>query len=257
MATKSTRSSGSQPNVRGITQGVTLVDPKTGLPIDVVQDSGGIKRLAVDAQVSATIGQLQVNLDSDEDEVAVEDPDTGAHLRVETNGSINVNVDLNSDEDQVAVEDPDTGAHIRVETDGSINSNVEISAADGDNVFSVGSEDGTVNGTRHVIKVNSDLELVTREASTASTPTIYNVSVPLANTEVSQSLPSNTKKFLLKVRNNGSELKLAFTSGQSGTNYLSINKGATFVEDGIKVGSLTLYFQVNNANEVVEILAWS
>jgi hypothetical protein len=127
MSTKSNRSSGTQHNQRGVTQGNTLVDPVTGLPVAVITDSNGVKRLAVDANFVAQNVQANVNLDSDEDEVAVEDPDTGAH--------------------------------IRVELDGSINANVEIDAADGDNVLSVGTEDGTISGTRHVQKIGPEGDL--------------------------------------------------------------------------------------------------
>lgn len=96
MGTKSNRSSGTQHNPRGVTQGVTLVDPKTGNPIDTVVDTNGIKRLAVDANFVAQNVQANVNLDSNEDEVAVEDPDTGAHIRVELDGSINANVEVDA-----------------------------------------------------------------------------------------------------------------------------------------------------------------
>lgn len=92
MGTKN-RSPGSQHNPKGVTQGVTLVDPNTGLPVSTVQDSNGVRRIAVDGNFVAQNVQAEVNLDSDEDEVAVEDPDTGAHIRVELDGSINANIE--------------------------------------------------------------------------------------------------------------------------------------------------------------------
>ncbi len=94
MGTK--RSAGTQFNPKGVTQGVTLVDPQSGQPIDTVEDSNGVKRLAVDGNFVAQNVQAEVNLDSDEDEVAVEDPDTGAHIRVELDGSINANVEVDA-----------------------------------------------------------------------------------------------------------------------------------------------------------------
>ena len=102
MATKSSKSSGSQHNQRGVVQGNTLVDPKTGLPVNTIVDGSGVRRLAVDTTISVD--------------------------------NLTVSVDLNSDTDQVAVEDPDTGAHIKVETDGSVNANIEADALDGDNI---------------------------------------------------------------------------------------------------------------------------
>lgn len=94
MGTK--RSSGTQHNPKGVNQGVTLVDPVSGDPIDTIEDSNGVKRLAVDGNFVAQNVQANVNLDSDEDEVAVEDPDTGAHIRVESDGSINANVEVDA-----------------------------------------------------------------------------------------------------------------------------------------------------------------
>lgn len=86
------------------------------------------------------------------------------------------------------------------------------------------------------------------------TPTIYNVSVPLAATEVSQALSAGVKRFTIKVRGN-STLQLAFTSGQSGTNYISIPFGCTYTEDGLNFSG-TLYFQTVKASQTVEILEW-
>jgi hypothetical protein len=103
MSTKSNRSSGTQHNQRGVTQGNTLVDPVSGLPVSVTTDVTGKKRLAVDASITI-------------DDVTVETRP------------------LTASTDAVRVEDPDSGAHIKVEPDGSINTNVTIDAKSGDNV---------------------------------------------------------------------------------------------------------------------------
>lgn len=130
MATKSNRSSGTQPNARGVTQGVTLVDPVSGLPVSVVDDSG-TKRLAVDAKITAQIGELEVELDYETDSVAIGDPNSNILLKINP--------------------------------DGSLDANTEVDAADGDNIFMVGSEDGTILGTRHVARIGSDLNLRVRD----------------------------------------------------------------------------------------------
>ena len=109
MGTKSNRSSGTQPNRRGIAQGNTLVDPKTGYPVCVKEDAAGDFRLCVDALTTINAQNIivDVNLDSDTDAVRVEDPDTGAHVRVEADGSINANVAVEAEDgDSIAI-----GAH--------------------------------------------------------------------------------------------------------------------------------------------------
>ncbi len=103
MGTPSNRSAGTQITKKGIVQGVTLVDPATGLPVDVILDSHGTRRLAVDANVT------------------VDD------ITVETRP-------LNASTDNVAVKDPVSGFVLKINSDGSIDSNVMVDAAARDNV---------------------------------------------------------------------------------------------------------------------------
>lgn len=92
------------------------------------------------------------------------------------------------------------------------------------------------------------------ELITPATPTIYNVSVPNANTEVSQALSGSTKKFTIRVRGLAT-LKLAFTAAQSGTVYLTIPAGGSYSEDGLNFAG-SLYFQTNRSTQTVEIVEW-
>lgn len=104
MATKSTRSSGTQFTPKGVTQGVTLIDPKSGDPVDTVVDTNGVKRLAVDGNFVAQNVQASVELDYNEDSVQIGDPITGATLKIEPDGSINANVEVDaSDGDNIGI----------------------------------------------------------------------------------------------------------------------------------------------------------
>jgi hypothetical protein len=116
-----------------------------------------------------------------------------------------------------------------------------------------------VKGTNgNYIEPNPDGSLnVVVENEAATSPTIYNVPVNIANMEVSQLLPPNTQRFLIKVRDSAAQLQLAFESGESGTNYISVARGAVYEEEGLFVTGLILYFQTNNPSQIVEILAWS
>ncbi len=91
MSTKSFRSSGSQINQRGVAQGNTLVDPKTGLPVDVILAPDGKRRLCVDAAVTLENLTVDVDLNVDTDGVHIGNPSTGDILLVNSDGSINVN----------------------------------------------------------------------------------------------------------------------------------------------------------------------
>jgi len=97
VATKSTRSSGTQHNQRGAARGVTLVDPVSGLPVCVIDDNGQ-KRLCVDAKITAQSIVVDVDLDPETDQVGIAHPDRpSTFLNIESDGSINVNTNLDSE----------------------------------------------------------------------------------------------------------------------------------------------------------------
>ena len=75
------------------------------------------------------------------------------------------------------------------------------------------------------------------------------------DTEQSQALPANTKRFLVKTRGRA-PLKLAYTASQSGTNYITVNKTAVFTDDNL-YSAVTLYFQSPETGDTVEIVAYS
>ena len=96
MATKSSRSSGSQHNQRGIAQGNTLVDPVTGFPVCVKEDNNGDYRLCVDAESTLDASGIDIDLDPIGDGVHIGDATTGDVLTVNPDGSIDVNVQVDA-----------------------------------------------------------------------------------------------------------------------------------------------------------------
>src|SRR3990167_4237267 len=105
MGTKSTRSSGTQFNPKGVTQGNTLIDPNTGDPVSVITDVSGKRRLCVDANITAQTIQVNVDLDgTDGDTIAIVDPDSGNSLEINADGSINANTEVDAaDGDSIAI----------------------------------------------------------------------------------------------------------------------------------------------------------
>lgn len=91
--------------------------------------------------------------------------------------------------------------------------------------------------------------------TTATTPKIYNVTCTLANTEYSLVLSSDTKAFSIKARDR-TTIKLAYSSGDSGSLYITVGAGSVYSEDNITFNG-TIYFQTNKANQVLEILEWT
>ncbi len=97
-------------------------------------------------------------------------------------------------------------------------------------------------------------ETVNVSVNPSSTPTIYNLSAPTSGVEVSQALTDNTKQLLVRVR--GASMQIAFVSGQSGTNFITIPAGASLFLKDLKTNSLTLYLQTNKNGQTIEIMEW-
>jgi hypothetical protein len=93
----------------------------------------------------------------------------------------------------------------------------------------------------------------------ATTPAIYNVTMTNADTEYSQALPSDCKKFLIHTRG-GESFRLAFATGKVATPtepYFSITPSDAYSEDLVLGAAVTLYFASGSAGAVAEIIAWS
>lgn len=95
------------------------------------------------------------------------------------------------------------------------------------------------------------------EALHVSNPTVFNLSLPVADTEGSYTLPAGTKKFSVFARER-SRVQLSYTSGQSGTTFMTIKPGFEYVRSEIEAAaSITIYCQSSKNGEVVEIESWS
>lgn len=122
MGTSSNRSAGTQVTKNGITQGNVLVDPVTGYPIGVIQDNNGVRRLAVDANI--TVDSVVVDtrpLAPTTDAVGIGDKVSGYFLKINPDGSIDTNVAINASTDNIGISDQTSGNKLAVNPDGSIN----------------------------------------------------------------------------------------------------------------------------------------
>lgn len=87
-------------------------------------------------------------------------------------------------------------------------------------------------------------------------PTIYNVTLTSADTEYPQALPGNTRKIAVIPRDPANSIKMAFTSGASGTTYVTVDS-RTYFDDLISMAKPIVYLQSGTAGAVVEIIAWN
>lgn len=87
-------------------------------------------------------------------------------------------------------------------------------------------------------------------------PIVENVSIPLANTEVTHVFPLGTKRFFIKLRDRAI-LKIAYSVGTSGTIFSTIPNYCFYSEDRIGAGTTTIYMQSPTASQTAEITSWS
>lgn len=92
-----------------------------------------------------------------------------------------------------------------------------------------------------------------------STVTKYAVTMTSANTEYSQALPANPKRFRIHLRD-WSAFRLAYVTGKVAAPtdpYESVLANGEKYEDNLGVSSLTLYFASGTAGKTAEVEAWS
>lgn len=90
-----------------------------------------------------------------------------------------------------------------------------------------------------------------------TTPTLQNVTLAVANTEYSVAIPTASVAFSIRTRQ-CSKIQLAYVATESGTKYITIWPGETYVEEGLtSTASITLYVQSPKAGEVLEVWSWT
>ena len=95
-------------------------------------------------------------------------------------------------------------------------------------------------------------------ASMTGIPSIYNVTMTDANTEYTQALSANTKKFSIHLRD-FTAFRFAYASGKVAAPtapYLTVPAGGEKSEELIQPASLTLYFASSDAGKIAEIEEW-
>lgn len=94
----------------------------------------------------------------------------------------------------------------------------------------------------------------------ATTPTEYNISLAVANTEYSQALPTGTRRLCFRCRGNSATVRYAWVTGKVAgptANYQSLQPGSDYILDGVKLTSKTLYFASVSAGAIVEMETWA
>lgn len=76
--------------------------------------------------------------------------------------------------------------------------------------------------------------------------------------EISQILPNNTKRYTIKARNGKSKVKLAFSSGDTINNYISIERGFIWDSHAVDVpNGHTIYLNTTVDDVDIEFNIWT
>jgi len=130
-----------------------------------------------------------------------------------------------------------------------------IWAASSDIITEVGAGNIVVSDSLNDLNISDGIDLlkfINTELLYDDPPTLEEVSLPTANTEVSHALPAGTKRFVIQNRDDGM-LKLAYVATESGTKYMTIPPGGVYERDRLKGGTITVYLQSPKAAQTVVI----
>lgn len=88
------------------------------------------------------------------------------------------------------------------------------------------------------------------------------ITLTSAGTEYSYTFPVYMYAFDIRSRTAG-DFKVATVSGESGTNYFTVKSGEIYSQENLLIGNpigdrqaVTLYFQSDNAGQIIEIWFW-
>lgn len=118
--------------------------------------------------------------------------------------------------------------------------------------------DGTVAVSSSALPTGAATE-ATLAKQLATTITEYNIHLTNANTEYSQTLPSNTKAFEFQCRQNH-DIRFAFTAGKVAgptSPYFTLKAGRTYYKENLDLSNKTIYFASETAGDDIELLVYS
>lgn len=94
----------------------------------------------------------------------------------------------------------------------------------------------------------------------ATTPTLYAVTMTLANTEYSQALPAGTKILEFRCRATGYDVRFAYVTGKVAAPvdpYRTLSAGQVKTLDILNLAAGTLYVACGTAGQIAEIEVWT
>jgi hypothetical protein len=193
--TKGPHGAGIQHTDRGPVQGIRLVGP-SGEPIDARVDASGDLRLLVDANVTIGSAVVNVDLESDSDNVAIRNTANDNELLIQADGSITIRL---KDESGVAYSNANP---LPVEIVTATGIDMELDAADGDNI--------AISGHPNQLFQENTVNL-----TTATYTTLLTYVAGAANTNILFAEVSGTVEALVRVKLNGTVIRQKHVSAKT------------------------------------------
>jgi hypothetical protein len=104
---------------------------------------------------------------------------------------------------------------------------------------------------------NTDINVTVSDGDPVDSPFILNIDAASSGTEYSFTLPENTKRYEMKLRQSAT-VQYSFVTGQTNTNYITMVRGTVHYEEGLKLSvAKTIYFEVNRDTTVLEVKYWT
>jgi hypothetical protein len=87
---------------------------------------------------------------------------------------------------------------------------------------------------------------------------VQNIPFAAANTEYTITLPDDTKRYQIRVRDDAAKGRIAFVAGETATDYWTLTRG-TIIDSyvmNLPISS-TIYMRLDKPSQVVEVMSWT
>jgi len=143
---------------------------------------------------------------------------------------------------------------------GTVNAELEVQLSHQDNVPDAGdiADSVQIGDGSEILLINPDGSInVEAKIINVKTPKTIKINTTTVNTEQSYIFTAATKRFQFRVQDNAAKAIIAYGAGETITNGWDISRGTIYEEKDLDLSTgVTIYFQVNKANQVIQIVYW-
>lgn len=154
----------------------------------------------------------------------------GANDRLRVDATVTAtigDVTISAEDSNIAIKDPVSGNILKVNADGSIDANTIVTAASGDSILSVGTDDGTLTGTQKVLKIDNTGALVVNSSGTSTVSGTVNTNLNGLNVWSTSQVSVGTTSVQLAPSPLSTRSSISVKAMTTGTNMVYVGNSAT------------------------------